>query len=229
MQDLNFRKKRRKKGVRTTKNTVKSTGRRPWRSYRGGLRFEKKGQKLHFEQERPRRRPGSLKSIGLWAVEILIVCMTAVLLVAAFGQRVSVAGDSMNPALENGDVVLVNHFIYNVKKPARGDIVAFRQNEGEHYSVKRIVGLPGETVQIADGKILIDGEELTGETYLSNIDYAGLAEEPVELGEDEYFVMGDNHASSDDSRLPSIGNISLDDIFGEVWFIVSPGENRGLV
>ena len=188
-------------------------------------------QDLSFRRKRKKRRKRRNKAAGifLWVLEILIVCMTAVLLVAAFGQRVSTAGDSMSPVLRNGDVVLVNHFIYNIKDPARGDIVAFRQDENGHYMMKRVVGLPGETVQITDGQLLINGEAPEEDIYVSDIEYAGEAQEPVELGKDEYFVMGDNHTDSDDSRLPSIGNIKKDDIFGKAWFIVSPGKHFGFI
>ena len=188
-------------------------------------------QDLSFRRKRKKRKRRKSKAAGiiLWAVEILIICMSAVLLVAAFGQRVSTAGDSMSPVLKNGDIVLVNHFIYNIKDPARGDIVAFRQDENGHYMLKRVVGLPGETVQITDGQLLINGEAPEEDIYVSDIEYAGEAQEPVELGKDEYFVMGDNHTDSDDSRLPSIGNIKKDDIFGKAWFIVSPGKHFGFI
>lgn len=226
MQDLDFRRKRRKGSSGRKAGKPRRSKRRA--SHRG-LRFEDAKAPLHFAQEKMHRSRGSAKELGLWAVEILLVCLTAVFLVAAFGQRVSTAGDSMSPALRNGDVLLINRLVYKVKSPARGDIVAFRQEENGHYSVKRIVGLPGETVQISDSKVLIDGEELTEDIYVSDIEYAGEAQEPVELGEDEYFVMGDNHAASDDSRLPNIGNISRDAIYGKVWFIVSPGEDFGFI
>ncbi|HIX64554.1 MAG TPA: signal peptidase I [Candidatus Mediterraneibacter colneyensis] len=221
MQDLKFRRKRRKK--------PDMARRRVKRSARGNLRFEEKKSPLRFARENAGRRKVGSKGIVLWAVEILIVCMTAVLLVAAFGQRVSTAGDSMAPVLKNGDVLLVNHFIYNIKDPDRGDIIVFRQDKSGHYQVKRVVGLPGETVQIVDGKVLIDGEEPAEDIYVSDIEYAGEAAEPVELGADEFFVMGDNHSSSDDSRLPSIGNIKKEDIFGQAWFIVSPAEDFGFI
>lgn len=222
MQGLDFRKKRGKK--------VKKPGAGRKRAARGGLRFEtEKKRGLHFAQEKdPDSRIGA-KDIILWIVEILIVCMAAVLLVAAFGQRVSIAGDSMAPVLKNGNVILINRAVYHFKDPARGDIIAFSQTGDRHDSVKRIVGLPGETVQITDGKILIDGEELTTDIYVSGIEYAGLAEEPIELGNDEYFVMGDNGTSSDDSRDPGTGNVKREDIRGEAWFVVSPSEDRGPV
>lgn len=220
MNDLNFRKKRRRPAG-TRKKQYRLSGRR--------LNFENRKAPLHFAKEKMRRRKGSRKKLVLWAVAILIVCMFAVLLVAAFGRRVSIAGDSMSPVLENGDVVLVNHFIYKVKKPSRGDIVAFRQDEAGHYSVKRVAGLPGETVQIKDGKLLIDGKEPEDGIFASDIEYAGEATDPVKLGKDEYFVIGDNDDASDDSRLPSIGNITKKEIFGQAWFIVSPAKDFGFV
>lgn len=221
MQGLDFRKKRGR--------TTGKPGTQKKRASRGGLRFEDKKRGLHFAQEKDHGIRIEAKEIILWAVEILIVCMAAVFLVAAFGQRVSVAGDSMSPVLKNGNVVLINRVVYNFMEPSRGDIIAFSQGLDGRYSVKRIVGLPGETVQIADGKLLINGEEITENIHVSGIGYAGLAEEPVELGEDEYFVMGDNHTASDDSRDPGTGNIKKDDIYGQAWFIAGPAADMGMI
>ena len=225
MQGLDFRRKRRNSNNRKPAKPRRSRR----RSSRGGLRFENGKAPLHFAQEKLRRNRVGAKDVVIWAVELLIVCMLAVFLVAAFGQRVSTAGDSMSPSLKNGDILLINRAVYHIKSPARGDIVAFRQEENGHFSVKRIVGLPGETVQIADGQVLINGEELTKDIYVSDIEYAGEADQPVELGDDEYFVIGDNHDASDDSRLPSIGAVTRDEIYGEAWFIVSPGRDFGFI
>lgn len=217
MKGLDFRKKRKKPSQRLRRKPGSSR-----------LKFEDKRQKLHFER---RHIAVNAKAAVIWAVEILILCMAAVFLVLAFGERVSVAGDSMNPALKNGDVVLVNRLVYRVKSPSRGDVVAFRPNgdKDAHYQIKRVVGLPGETVQITDGSIYIDGEQMADHVYATGIDYAGLAEEPLELGKDEYFVMGDNASASDDSRTPEIGNVSRDDIYGKVWFEAGFGDNFGFV
>ena len=225
MQGLDFRRKRRKSDSRATGRPRRSRRRTVHR----GLHFDNGNVPLHFAREKTGVNRLNVRGIVVWAVEILIVCMLAVFLVAAFGQRVSTAGDSMSPALKNGDVLLINRAAYHIKSPARGDIVAFRQEDNGHYSVKRIVGLPGETVQIADGKVLIDGEEMAKDIYVSDIEYAGEAVQPVELGDDEYFVIGDNHAASDDSRLPGIGSISRTEIYGQAWFIVSPFEDFGFI
>ena len=140
-------------------------------------------------------------------------------------------GEIANWIVQNGDVVLVNRLVYNASKPKRGDIVAFKPNgnENTHYSIKRIVGLPGETVQIKDGKVYINEEEVTQHIFAEDIEEAGIADEPLQLGGDEYFVMGDNHAGSDDSRMADIGNVKRSEIYGKVWFVASPGSDFGFV
>lgn len=220
MQDLNFRKKRR------------TPGQKPRRQMKGKkLRFDDRRKKLYFEKKKGRKRVVSIRRAFLFLFQAVLVCAAAVLLVVFFGYRVSNAGDSMSPALKNGDVVLVNRLIYQIKGPARGDIIVFRPggNENTHYSIKRVVGLPGETVQIIDGSVYIDGEEAEGDIYAADIEYAGTAEEPVELGEDEYFVIGDNTGVSDDSRTEDVGNVRLEDICGEAWFVANFGEDFGLI
>ena len=221
MQDLNFKRKRRR-----GKNKPR---RQEMRRQSGSLKFEDRKRKLRFEKK-PARSAASLAAEGIrWAVEIAIVCAAAFLVVLAFGERVSSAGDSMNPTLANGDVVLVNRVIYNIKDPARGDIIVYRESGSAHYSIKRVVGLPGETVQITDGNVYIDGEPVTEDIYVSEINYAGVAEEPVELGEDEYFVIGDNADASDDSRTPGAGNVSRGEIYGQAWFVAQSEENFGFL
>ena len=220
MQDLNFRKKRR------------TPGQKPRRQMKGKkLRFDDRRKKLYFEKKKGRKRAVSIRRAFLFLFQAVLVCAAAVLLVVFFGYRVSNAGDSMSPALKNGDVVLVNRLIYQIKGPARGDIIVFRPggNENTHYSIKRVVGLPGETVQIIDGSVYIDGEEAERDIYAADIEYAGTAEEPVELGEDEYFVIGDNTGVSDDSRTEDVGNVRLVDICGEAWFVANFDENFGFI
>ena len=220
MQDLNFRKKRR------------TPGQKPRRQMKGKkLRFDDRRKKLYFEKKKCRKRAVSIRRAFLFLFQAVLVCAAAVLLVVFFGYRVSNAGDSMSPALKNGDVVLVNRLIYQIKGPASGDIIVFRPggNENTHYSIKRVVGLPGETVQIIDGSVYIDGEEAERDIYAADIEYAGTAEEPVELGEDEYFVIGDNTGVSDDSRTEDVGNVRLEDICGEAWFVANFGEDFGFI
>lgn len=184
--------------------------------------FSKK--RLNFDKRR------AAKFLFL-AAEIGLAGVLAYALVLFYGQRVSNAGDSMSPLLKNGDVVLVDRLIYNATKPKRGDVIVFKPGgvENAHYLIKRVVGLPGETVQISDGKLYIDEKECTQGIYVSDIQFPGIAAKPVELGEGEYFVIGDNHAGSDDSRTADVGNVQRRDILGKAWFVVTFGDNFGRI
>ena len=93
----------------------------------------------------------------------------------------------------------MNRLSYDIGKPNRFDVVVF-DREGQQPGIKRIIGLPGETVQIKNGSVYIDGEALKAENSLGDATIAGVAEYPVELGKDEYFLLGDNRESSEDSR-----------------------------
>ncbi|CDA15150.1 Signal peptidase I P [uncultured Clostridium sp.] len=193
--------------------------------------IDRKKWKLYFRKKCRSLKTEKVKTAIEWGTEIIVVCILAWMLVSFFGQRVSNAGDSMSPVLKNGDVVLINRIVYDARKPKRGEIIAFRPNgnENAHYCIKRVVGLPGETVQIKDGKVYIDGKVQKKNVYTSDLDFAGIAEKKLTLGETEYFVLGDNSAGSDDSRLADIGNVKREDIGGKVWFVTNIGKNFGFV
>lgn len=166
-----------------------------------------------------------------WALQIVIVCIFAFVFVWYFGQRISNIGDSMNPVLKNGDVVLVNRILYDASSPKRGDIIVFKPNGNEnlHSYVKRIVGLPGETVQIKEGAVYIDGKKLKESYKTTSLEEAGLAAEEITLGGNEFFVLGDNRESSEDSRMADIGNVKRSEIEGKAWFNITPGNRFGLI
>lgn len=193
--------------------------------------IDRKKWKLYFRKKCRSLKTEKVKTAIEWGTEIIVVCILAWMLVSFFGQRVSNAGDSMSPVLKNGDVVLINRIVYDARKPKRGEIIAFRPNgnENAHYCIKRVVGLPGEMVQIKDGKVYIDGKVQKKNVYTSDLDFAGIAEKKLTLGETEYFVLGDNSAGSDDSRLADIGNVKREDIGGKVWFVTNIGKNFGFV
>ena len=186
---------------------------------------------LSFRRRKKKISLTSIQKAALWIGEVVLAFVIGCMLAWFFGFTLSNVGQSMEPAIYSGDRVLVNRLIYEIKDPSRGDIVVFRPggDENSHYSIKRIVGLPGETVQIVDGKVYINGEEADRDIHVSGIAYAGVAEEPVELGEDEYFVIGDNAGVSDDSRTEDVGNVKTDDICGEAWFVTTFGGDFGLI
>lgn len=172
-----------------------------------------------------------LPAIGKWVFQIAVVCLFAFVAVWYFGQRVSTVGDSMKPVLENGDVVLVNRIIYNATSPKRGDIIVFKPkgNENSHYYVKRIVGLPGETIEIIENNVYINGERLEEEYETTDIDNVGIASEKITLAGDEYFVLGDDRENSEDSRNADVGNVKRSYIYGKAWFVIGPRDNFGFV
>ena len=171
--------------------------------------------------------PGILRRIVTWVTDIIVVIAFACFTVYGFGTQIPVSGSSMQPLLNNGDVVLMNRLLYDFTAPERGDIVVF-QREDQKLNVKRVNGLPGETVQIRNGQIYIDGEVLPEEENFF-VASAGLAESPVLLGEDEYFLLGDNRDSSEDSRFANVGNVKKSQIIGKVWLKIAPILEIGLI
>lgn len=179
---------------------------------------------LNFGRRRKKLNIPLIKEVLVWAVELAIVLAAAFVLVYFIGLRTSVVGQSMAKTLDAGDEILVNRFIYKVTEPKTGDIIVFlpNGNEKSHYYVKRVIAVPGDTVQIKAGVLYLNGEEYEEEIDCETIQEAGLAEEEITIGEDEYFVLGDNRNNSEDSRYANIGNVKKEYIIGKAWFIVSP-------
>lgn len=172
-----------------------------------------------------------LLGTGLYFLGVLlaILCLTTYV-----GQRTRVDGTSMEPTLQDGDNLIVDKISYRFGDPERYDIIVLRpfENEKETYFIKRIIGLPGETIQIKeDGSIYIDGERLF-EAYGKEVirpENAGRAAQPITLGDDEYFVMGDNRNNSGDSRSLAVGNIHRRQIIGRAWVRIWPLSGFGRV
>lgn len=164
---------------------------------------------------------------------LLIVLGLTWLVITFVGQRTEVSGESMEPTLSNGDNLIVDKFTYHFQEPKRFDIIVFPfQYAEDTFYIKRIIGLPGETVQIdARGTIYIDGEILE-ESYGREIisqETIGIAAEPITLGDDEYFVMGDNRNNSTDSRMEIVGNIKRKNIIGKAWVRIWPFDKFGVL
>lgn len=213
--NLDFEKRRRsrKTGYRRRKAKKKGFGNLP-----------KAKEKIHLNLEK-------IASTFTWIFKIVVTCLVAFVAVWYWGQRVSTVGDSMSPVLKNADVVLVNRIVYNASSPKRGDVIVFKPkgNENSHYYTKRIVGLPGETVQIVENQVYINGKKLEEDYKTTKIDTAGIAGEKLKLGGDEYFVLGDNRKNSEDSRSADIGKVKRSYIYGKAWFVASPKKDWGFV
>ena len=167
------------------------------------------------------------------AIYLLCVLGAVWLVITFVGQRTEVEGASMENTLHYGDNLIVYKLSYRFRDPERFDIIVFPfQYQTNTYYIKRIIGLPGETVQIMeDGSIYINGEKME-ESYGREViqpETIGRAAEPIVLGEDEYFVMGDNRNNSSDSRTDIVGNIKREDIIGKAWLRIWPLSDFGVL
>lgn len=152
------------------------------------------------------------------------------LIVRYVGQRTQVNGSSMYPTLEDADSLIVDKLSYRFKDPERFDIIVFPYHyENNTFYIKRIIGLPGETVQIRDGAVYINGEILDEDYGEDKMQESGTANEEIHLGEDEYFVLGDNRNASSDSRKSSVGNIKREEIIGRAFIRIWPLTRFGIL
>ena len=185
---------------------------------------------LTFHQKKKIITPKLIREIFSWIIVTFLGIAIAMGLVFAFGMQVMVIGDSMEPSLVNGQKVLVDRALSGIISPKRGEIIVFlpNGNTNSHYYVKRVVGVPGDVVQITDGILYINnmpsGED--PESFDKMAD-AGIAANPVTLKSGEYFVLGDNRNSSEDSRSANIGIVSSNMCVGKVWFKLTFEDNKG--
>lgn len=163
----------------------------------------------------------------------IFICVAVALLLAFLitkfvAHHTSVEGSSMETTLANGDQLIVENLSYYFHDPERFDVIVFPHGENVNY-IKRIIGLPGETVQIRNGDIYINGEMLDENYGRESIEDAGLASQEIVLGEEEYFVLGDNRNASVDSRKEEVGTVSRSEIKGRAWFRFYPMDRASLV
>ena len=158
------------------------------------------------------------------SVYFLVIMILAFLIIKYVGQRTEVVGRSMEPTLENADNLIVDKISYRFKNPERYDIIVFpyRDSSGLYY-IKRIIGLPNERVYINErGDVFVNEVKLEEEYIKEKALNAGLAAVPIQLGEDEYFVLGDNRNNSTDSRSPEVGVVKKDEIIGRAVLRIWP-------
>lgn len=187
---------------------------------------------LTFYQKKKKLNPKLIKDIFEVIVGGMIAVFLAFVIIFSVGMRTSVIGDSMEPVLYNGQEILMNKVIYRLSSPKRGDVIVFlpNGNQNSHYYVKRVVGLPGERIQIKDGGVYVNGVMLEEDESFDKMIDGGIAQTELELATDEFFVLGDNRNSSEDSRSGNVGAVKRDDIIGKAWFhMASEEEAMGLI
>ncbi len=175
-----------------------------------------------MKKRRKNRSSSVIRSLLEWGLFILAVLLITFILSRYFIERVRVRNHSMEHTLEDGDSVMIDKISYHFKDPERFDIIVFRQNGTGEELIKRVIGLPSETVQIVNGKFLINGEEITDVAGLDAPEYGGIAESPVKLSVGEYFVVGDNRKESIDSRFDQVGIVPSTKITGRMFMRLLP-------
>lgn len=158
-----------------------------------------------------------IKEIIIWILLIVITISASYFITTNVFVKTSVSGTSMEPTLKEGQVVIVNKLEYYIRSPKRNDVIVYKQSNKEHsyFEIKRVIGLPGETVKIKNGIVYINDEAIKEKVKTEAISNSGLAEEGVKLDDNEYFVLGDNRNDSEDSRFAGIGNVLKNEILGK--------------
>lgn len=173
---------------------------------------------FNLENRREDRRK-IIREILFTLLEVAFVVLLAFLITHYGMETFTVSGQYMSPTLNDGDRILVNKMSYRIHSIKRNDVVIVKQSGSEHnyYSVERVIALPGESIQIKDGKVYIDGKEYEEKYDFPVMENGGLALENVTLDENEYFVLCDNRNNGEDSRNASVGNILKENIVGKAW------------
>lgn len=176
--------------------------------------------KYDFDLENRREETRKLvKKICITVLEVAVVVFLA-FAITHFGlETYTVTGPYMSPTLEDGDDILVNKMSYKIHSVKRNDVVVVKQSGTEHnyFSLERVIGLPGEKVQIKDGFVYIDGVRLKEKYPFPAMENGGLALEKIVLDDDEYFMLCDNRNNGEDSRNATVGNIKRENIIGKAW------------
>jgi len=176
------------------------------------------------KQEKKRKIIKLIIRIAIWVMCISGAIVLGYLFTVVALEKTNMVGSGMEPTLSDDDILIVNRMAYLFSDPERFDIIVFNKSGKEHrvYATRRIYGLPGDTVQVKDGAVFINGEQIDEPINVDPMITSGLYEEEVTLDDDEYFVLGDNRNDCEDSRYFNFGNVSREEIIGEAVIRLSP-------
>ncbi|WP_130837934.1 signal peptidase I [Lachnoclostridium sp. Marseille-P6806] len=189
--------------------------------------MRRKNQGLSFYERKRRLNSGIFREILLWIVYTAVAVLLGVVFVICFGFRILVIGQSMEPQLVNEQNVLIDRVMHRLTGIHRGDVIAFYPggNTGAHPYVKRVVGEPGDVIQIIDGELMVGGVPDVSSGKYDKMEDAGIAAEAIHLQDGEYFVLGDNRNNSEDSRSAGIGAVTESSILGRAWLSLPEGDS----
>ena len=182
-------------------------------------------------EARERLRDDRTRGIVKWVFEIIVTLVFAVLVAISAFQTVTLQESAMEPTYSVGQKFFVNRALYKIKSPKRGDVIVFKTSASDDAAlhIRRVIGLPGETVQIKEGQIYINGNVYEENGAYQEIADGGLADSAITLESGEYFVLGDNRNNSSDSRASDVGLIHRKDLIGRAWIRVWPLSQIGVI
>lgn len=189
---------------------------------------EKSGSKNKQDKKVKEERTFAYEMIT-FGRDLVIILLVFWLITTFIGEKTNVIGDSMKPHIHDGDFFILNKLTYRFSEPKRFDIVVFPYNNSKANYIKRIIGMPGDVVEILDGQVYIDGEILGENFGIEPIAVMGNQIFPLTVPEGEYFVMGDNRNDSSDSRYQDVGTIPKEKLLGKTWLRIWPFNRIGFV
>jgi len=171
-----------------------------------------------------------LLNLAEWALAIIAAVIISLFVRQFIFTTAVVSGPSMAPTLQHGDRVIINRITMRFTSPLYGDIVAFPYpGNPEEKHIKRVIGIPGDYIEVYDNRLLINGDVLLDEFSIDGVFLPGDMLFPFTVGTDEYFMLGDNRSNSKDSRFASVGLIQRGDMIGRAWFRFIPLNSVGVV
>ena len=180
-------------------------------------------------QKKPKQKTPIREFLG-WIVYFALIIGFTLFIITFVGQRTTVSGSSMETTLSDGDNLIVDKLSYRFREPERFEIIVFPYQHAENtYYIKRIIGMPGDTIQIKNGNVFINGELLVEDYGNERMNDPGIAANPITLEEDEYFVLGDNRNHSSDSRDSRVSVLKREDLIGRAWIRIWPLSEFGVI
>jgi signal peptidase I, bacterial type len=185
---------------------------------------------LKGELEDNKKLPKKLRRFLNYSLVILAAGVLGYAFYAFFFCTVFMTGPSMEGTLYHNDELILSKCAYMIKDVERYDIVAIQRfGSNEYYDIKRVIGLPGDTVSVVGGILVVNGQQVDDDIPCKYVDQMGRLNRPIKLGDGEYFVLGDNPEHSEDSRFVNFGNVQENEIKGKIIYRILPKERSGKI
>ena len=196
--------------------------------------MKKRKKSVDFSLGKKEKVKVNPKAAGRRIINTALIVFAAIVLgyglITFCVQTVYMTGSSMESVISDGDELILNKMAYKASKIRRYDIVAIKKiGSDDYYDIKRVIGLPGDSISVVAGRLVINGKHTNDDLPFSYINTPGVLDDTIKLGDEEYFVIGDNTSNSEDSRYVNYGNVQKSEIKGKITYRISPKEKRGKI